>query len=100
MNSKIEIEFLSPAETEFVETVKYYNSESTGLGFEFALEIEKTIERIIQYPEAWPKISERARKCRCNKFPYGVVYFYDNNPLVIVAIMHLAKEPNYWKDRI
>ncbi len=30
------IDFLAPAEAEFVEITAYYNSQSEGLGFEFA----------------------------------------------------------------
>lgn len=91
--------FLEPAESEFLDAVQYYNEQKAGLGYEFALEIQKTIERILLYPEAWTKISKNARRCRCNKFPYGVIYFINDNVLLVVAIMHLNKEPDYWKDR-
>ncbi len=44
---------LSQAELELKEAVIFYNNERSGLGFEFALEVEKTIERIIKHPHAW-----------------------------------------------
>ena len=44
------IVFLEPAIEEFEATVDYYNLQSEGLGFEFALEIKRTLERISQYP--------------------------------------------------
>ena len=93
------VEFLELAENELKEAVRFYNEQSEGLGFEFALEIQKTIERIIQYPEAWTKFSKRTRRCRCNNFPYGVVYCIKEGILLIVAIMHFKREPNYWKKR-
>ncbi|MDH5721614.1 MAG: hypothetical protein OEZ13_13490 [Spirochaetia bacterium] len=66
---------LSPAEKEFKSAVDYYNSESEGLGFEFALEFERTIERIVQFPDAWPEISNNTRRTRCKRFPYrGIPY--------------------------
>ncbi len=100
MKPEFKIEFLSPAEDEFLNSINYYNKESQGLGYEFALEVQKAIERIVQYPDAWTKLSKRTRKCRVNRFPYSVIYYYDNNLILIVAIMHLAKEPGYWKDRL
>ena len=52
----MEIKFLAPAENEFLDAISYYNMQSEGLGYEFAAEVKKTIERIIQYPEAWAKL--------------------------------------------
>jgi plasmid stabilization system protein ParE len=94
------VRFLEPAENEFKEAIKYYNEQSEGLGYEFALEIRKTIERIIHYPEAWTPLSKRTRRCRCNNFPYGVIYYIKDDVIIIVAVMHFKRKPTYWKDRI
>lgn len=64
----MDVKFLLSAEKEFEETVIYYNSQSEGLGFEFAAEVKHTIQRIIDYPKAWTKISKRTRRCRTNRF--------------------------------
>ena len=93
------VKFLEQAEFEVKKAVEYYNSNSNGWGFEFAFEIQKTISRIIANPEAWTKISKRARKCKCNKFPYSVIYFLDKEEIIVVAIMHLKRKPNYWVER-
>lgn len=74
--------------------------QSEGLGYEFAAEIKKTIERIIQYPEAWAKLSEHTRRCRTNRFPYGILYQVREETLLIVAVMHLSREPQTWKSRL
>ena len=42
-----EIKFLAPAEAELLDAISYYNMQSEGLGYEFAAEVKKTIERII-----------------------------------------------------
>ncbi|MFH1718589.1 MAG: type II toxin-antitoxin system RelE/ParE family toxin [Planctomycetota bacterium] len=77
----------------------YYNQESEGLGYRFAVEIRKTLSRIVQYPHAWSPISERTRRCRTNGFPYGVIYHIHEDVILIVAVMHLHKRPNSWKSR-
>jgi hypothetical protein len=94
------IEFLEPAKKEFAEAIAYYNQESEGLGYRFAVEVGRTLSRIIQYPNAWPRISKRARRCRTSGFPYGVIYQARENVILIVAIMHLHKRPNSWKSRL
>lgn len=49
----MDIVFLAPAQTEFAEIVVYYNAQREGLGDEFVEEVQRTIARIIEYPEAW-----------------------------------------------
>ena len=95
-----EVKFLLAAEEEFIETVIYYNSQSEGLGFEFAAEVKHTLERITQYPLAWHKLSERTRRCRANRFPYGIIYQIRKNCIMIIAVMHLHRKPETWQERI
>ena len=96
----MEILFLPVAKVEFADTISYYNSQSEGLGYEFAAEVKRTLERIIQYPDAWFKLSKRTHRCRTNRFPYGIIYQIRKEVLLIVAIMHLSKEPETWKSRL
>jgi hypothetical protein len=55
------VHLLDPAEAELLEAIACYNSQSEGLGFEFAAEVKRTIERIVQYPNAWAPLSKRTR---------------------------------------
>jgi hypothetical protein len=93
------VKFLAPAQAELMEAVAYYESQKRGLGSQFAEEVKRTIQRILQYPEAWSPISKRTRRCRTNKFPYGVIYQVRGEVLLIVAVMRLHREPRAWKDR-
>jgi len=89
--------FLDPAIKEFELAVEFYNSQSEGLGFEFALEVRRTIESIVKYPEAWHQLSNNTRRCRTNRFPYGVVYQVKEPKIIIAAVMHLHQAPRIWK---
>jgi plasmid stabilization system protein ParE len=94
------VEFLDPARKELAEAIAYYNQESEGLGYRFAVEVRRTLSRILQYPHAWPLISVRTRRCRTSGFPYGVIYQIRENVILIVAVMHLHRHPDSWKSRL
>ena len=88
------VEFLSIAEEEFAEAVDYYNDQSKGLGFEFAAEVKHTLERIIEFPNAWSPLSRRSRRCLLNRFPFGIIYQIRPDNILIVALMNIQREPN------
>jgi hypothetical protein len=96
----MKVEFLYPAESEFTQAIGYYNGESEGLGYEFAAEVKRTIGRIMEYPNAWAQLSKRTRRCRTNRFPYGVIYQVRSDTILIVGVMHLHRDPQSWKDRL
>lgn len=94
------IQFLAAAEQEFIDTVGYYNCQSPGLGFEFAVEVTRTLTRIVEYPLAWHRLSERTHRCRTNHFPYGIIYQIRKDCIMIIAVMHLHRKPETWQERI
>jgi toxin ParE1/3/4 len=57
--------FHAAAEAELNQAVDYYNACRPNLGWEFAAEIQATIQNIMAYPEAWTPLSKRARRCLC-----------------------------------
>ncbi len=94
------VRFLSVAEDELRDAVRYYNEQSAGLGFEFAAEAKKTLARIVDHPEAWHALSKRTRRCRVSRFPYGVIYQLRDDCILVVAVMHMSRHPEHWKKRI
>jgi hypothetical protein len=96
----MDVVFLAPAQAEFAEAVVYYNSQHDGLGEEFAEEVQHTIARIIEYPEAWSLLSRRTRRCPTNRFPYGIIYQVRGGTLLIIAVMHLHRAPDAWRSRL
>lgn len=100
MNRRRLIHFYPAAEVELRDAVAYYNEQCAGLGFEFAAEIRKTLDRIHRFPSAWTKLSPRIRRCLTNRFPYAVIFQYSDVDIFVVAVMHLKREPNSWRDNL
>lgn len=96
----MKIEVLEPAEAEFREAVDYYNQQSEGLGYEFAAEVRRTLARVVRFPDAWAGLSVRTRRCRTNRFPYGIVYQVREDTILVVAVMHLRRRPDMWRARL
>ena len=94
------VQFVPPARAEFREAYLYYQAERMGLARDFALEVARVVREIHQHPKRWPKISRNVRRCRTNRFPYGVLYAEQGANIVVVAVMHLHQRPGYWKRRV
>jgi plasmid stabilization system protein ParE len=94
------VEFLAPAASEFSEAVAYYESQREGLGSEFVAEIRQTILRILEYPDACAPLSQTTRRCLTNRFPYGIIYQTRGDVLLVVAVMHLHRNPESWRTRL
>jgi len=92
--------FHPEAKKELFKAIHYFEECQSGLGLEFSKEIFSTIQRIIHFPVAWSKFSENTRRCLTNRFPYGVIYQIVEEEIVVIAIMQLNREPDYWKKRI
>ena len=91
--------FHPSAKKELNEAIDYYDECQEKLGVEFTKEVYKSIQVILQFPQAWSPLSKNTRRCLINRFPYGIIYQVIKNEIFIIAIMQLSKKPNYWDDR-
>jgi len=96
----MKLKLLTAARTDVAGAIAYYNSEEPGLGSEFAAEIRKTIERILQFPNAWNSVSKRVRRCQVNRFPYGVFYSLKHDLVIVIAVLHEHRAPRTWQTRV
>jgi len=91
--------FHPKATEEFYKAIDYYEDTEPGLGFDFATEVYSAIQRSIAFPYAWPVIEDDIRRALVNRFPFGVLYSFEEERLLVIAVMHLHREPDYWKPR-
>ncbi|RJS92578.1 type II toxin-antitoxin system RelE/ParE family toxin [Salinisphaera sp. Q1T1-3] len=95
----MDIQFYEAAEAELDDAIAYYEHQLPGLGVRYRLAIQAVLQRIAQFPEAYPLLSRRTRRCLVNGFPYGVIYRINEGTISIVAIAHLHRRPGYWVSR-
>ena len=90
--------FTSAALTELKQATLYYEQREDGLGTVFLDEIEATVSRILQHPQAWHPLSARTRRCRTHRFPFGLIYQIRVDEILITSVMDLHRDPASWRD--
>ena len=94
------VRFLEIAEIELDEAIQWYGAQTPGLGRAFLIEVLAAADRIARFPEAWHPLGEGVRRCRLSRFPYGLIYTMDNGDILVLAVAHLHRRPDYWRDRL
>jgi len=87
------------ARQELEDAVRYYELEYTGLGRRFKEEVKKAALRIATYPKAWSIERSDVRKCLLHKFPYKLMYSLEEDHILIIALAHQHRKPDYWIGR-
>jgi plasmid stabilization system protein ParE len=64
-------------------------------------EVSKSIARLAQNPESDSPMSvdHRTRRLLMTRFPYQLVYRVRPTEVVLVAVAHLKRRPEYWRHR-
>ena len=96
----MKLSFLEPAQAEIDEAIDYYNERQTGLGDELSALVDEAIGRILRHPSRAPRLSANVRRLRVGRFPYGILYQVRSEEILIVAFMHLRRDPLYWQSRL
>ena len=85
---------------EYADAALYYEERTPGLGADFTREVETAIQCILEAPDRWRSLEEDVRRFLVRRFPYGVLYTIEDDHVLILALMHLSREPGYWRHRI
>jgi hypothetical protein len=93
-------EFLEEARDEFWEAALYYESREPGLGVRLREEVAHVIEHILADPFLWRERPGAYRRVNCPVFPYYVAYIVRGDKVVVAAVGHGHRKPDYWKERI
>ena len=94
------VTFDSESEDEFRAAAAYYEAQRTGLGDDFAAEVEQASQRISLTPQAFPLHgSSGVRKCLLRRFPYTIYFLELPDRIWIAAVAHQRRRPGYWSHR-
>ena len=94
------LEFLPEASAEVECITGDYEARSAGLGSRFRAEIESVCAAIVQHPLLWRFRPGGYRRVGLPGFPYYVAFVADEDQVLVIAVAHASRHPDYFKNRI
>ena len=93
---------VSPAaQLELRAAANWYSEQEPGLGEEFIVEIDRTLETLAEgahRPPIWRQ-GRPYQKVLVHRFPYVVFFIHDDEHAHVLAIAHRKRKPGYWLKR-
>jgi len=94
-----QVHLLAAAEEEMNASAQYYENQLTGLGYRFLTEIERTIDATRAYPDSGSIMHPNIRRKLLRHFPFALLYRNTPEKIIILAVMHQHRKPDYWRTR-
>lgn len=92
--------FHPEAREELVESARFLEEKTPGLGLDLIAAVEQAAERLTKFPELGSLEHARIRKCLVRGFPFTLLYEVNPDHIYIAAVMHQRRKPGYWKARV
>jgi plasmid stabilization system protein ParE len=93
------VTLLHEAEIELWEAVAYYEEKASGLGLDFANEVERCLKVVSEAPARWSLRPDGTRRFLTQRFPYLIVYTIEDDHVWVIAIAHCKRRTGYWNER-
>jgi plasmid stabilization system protein ParE len=88
------------ADADIEAAFEWYESEQPKLGFEFLDEIRATYSRILDGPFKYQELRSGIRRALTRRFPYGIYFSVEDDLIVVIAVLDIARDPAEWQFRI
>ena len=92
--------YLLPAEEEMTEAAIFYEEQAQGLGAEFLYDVQSAINRLRENPMLGHAVTDALRRSLLSRFPYFLIYAIEPDELLIIAVAHQRRRPDFWRERI
>ena len=97
---KKEIHFHPEVAQEIKSSYDWYESKVNGLGKKFLDELESGFLSIQTFPNIWANFQYGFKRYLLGNFPFSILYKEAPEKIIIIAVMHNSRKPNYWMERI
>jgi toxin ParE1/3/4 len=94
------LRYTSPALREVDEAFAWYEARNPDAAYRFMDALDQTAKRISRYPYVSPANADGVRRAFCTGFPYALCYLIENDEIVVHAVNHTRRHPDYFTDRL
>jgi len=94
------VRFSGLAEIEFDEANTWYRCIRPELGRAFTAEVRTVTQRLAHIPLMYSLEIGDVRRCVLRRFPYTLRYAVRGDLIVVLAVSHKHRAPDYWIDRV
>ena len=88
------------AEVDLAKAKDWYDGVREGLGADLVLCVEHALDRILEYPQAFPAVMPGVRRAVVRRFPYGIFFRMNDRRIEVEAIFPLRADPARLADRL
>lgn len=74
----------------------YYEEQADGLGEKFLDGVNSAFDSIVRYPEMFAQVHGEVRRAVVSRFPYAVFYRVESRRVVVLTVLHTARDPGTW----
>jgi toxin ParE1/3/4 len=87
------------AQADIDDAVTCYEQQQSELGSRFLDVLDRVFKRSRDTPLQFPTISIGVRRALLHTFPYAVYFRDTEQAVVILAVLHLRRDPRIWRRR-
>ena len=96
----IDVRYHEAAEAELYDALGFLELRTKGLGRRLLNEVRRTAARIAEFPSLGAEIRPGVRKLPLRTFRYSLIYAVDDRSVLILAVAHASRRPDYWIGRL
>ncbi len=94
------VEFRPEAESEIEAAHDWYELQRSGLGTQFLFEFDAVLSRASANARVFQKVGRVTRRALMRRFPYVVLFFVEDDRIVVTGVFHGRRDPGSWSDRV
>lgn len=89
----------SAAERDYTDALRWYTQRSSDAANEFDAEFDRALKVIAEDPHRFPLCDRRHRFYLMRRFPFQIIYRSVEARVMIIAIAHTSRSPEFWAGR-
>jgi plasmid stabilization system protein ParE len=88
------------AEADLENAAQWYDEERPGLAQRFLKDVDRSFVRLRERPLQFSMVAGDVRRPLLHTFPYAIYFRLSDEMIVVLALLHLRRNPKIWRGRV